>query len=69
MRRRKFIAAFGGAAVWPLAARGQRQSVARVGVLTQALQPQALAAFQKGLRDFGYVEGRNLCLKLIFAWL
>jgi putative ABC transport system substrate-binding protein len=64
MKRREFLRIIGGAAVWPLTAQGQqRQSIARVGVLTQALQPQALAAFQEGLRDFGYVEGRNLVLE------
>jgi hypothetical protein len=31
--RRKFLATLGGAAAWPLAARGQRDRVRRIGVL------------------------------------
>jgi ABC-type uncharacterized transport system substrate-binding protein len=65
VRRREFIAALGGAAAWPVVGRAQqRQSIARVGVLAQALiSPEALAAFQGGLRELGYVEGRNLVLE------
>ena len=64
MRRRQFIALLGGAAAaWPLAARAQQSArLARVGYLT--LVPTAPSrnydAFQEGLRDLGYVEGRNL---------
>ena len=64
MRRREFIAALGGAAAWPLAVRAQqRVKVARIGYLgysPPALEQHLLEAFRQGLRDFGYVEGKNV---------
>jgi len=65
MRRREFIALLGGAAVaWPLAARAQPVSkVWRIGILettSKELNARNLAAFYKGLRELGYVEGQNL---------
>lgn len=68
LRRREFITALGGAAAaWPLAARAQQAvKVWRIGVL-ETLPPATnvanLAAFRKGLRDLGYVEGRNLIIE------
>jgi putative ABC transport system substrate-binding protein len=69
MRRRDFIAILGGGAVaWPLAARAQQPKVARLGFLGPAsatdFQVEALRA---GLRDFGYVEGRNVTIEYRFA--
>jgi putative ABC transport system substrate-binding protein len=70
MRRREFISLLGGAAVWPIAARGQQGgTVKRVGVLMTgaATQPQrqaALAAFVERLRQLGWSEGRNLHLEV-----
>ena len=66
MRRRAFIAALGGAAAWPLAARAQQnERVRRVGVLmhTNADEPEAqarLAAFLQGLQEAGWSIGRNV---------
>lgn len=63
MRRRKFVALLGGAAVaWPLAARGQ--SVPRIGFLgmDSAMQAQRVAAFTDGLRGLGYVDGKNIII-------
>jgi putative ABC transport system substrate-binding protein len=71
VRRRKLIG-FAGAAllVWPRAARAQSQlKVARLGYLgfgppeASATRVQALRA---GLRDLGYVEGKNLVIE--FRW-
>jgi ABC-type uncharacterized transport system substrate-binding protein len=65
LRRREFIATFGGAAAaWPLVARAQ-QNVRRIGVLmTQAessREGQAwVAAFKEGLQKVGWAEGRNV---------
>jgi len=63
--RRRFISALGGAAMtWPLAARTQPVSkVWRIAILettSKELNARNLAAFYKGLRDLGYVEGQNL---------
>ena len=71
MRRREFVTLLGSAAAaplfsWPLAARAQQGGrMRRVGVLMSfvASDPEAqprIAAFEKGMRDLGWVEGRNL---------
>jgi hypothetical protein len=66
-RRRTFITLLGGAAAaWPLAARGQQTGrLRRVGVLMSVAadgpEGQArLAAFLNGLRQAGWIEGRNV---------
>jgi putative tryptophan/tyrosine transport system substrate-binding protein len=72
MKRRKFIILLGGAAAWPLAARAQQgERVRRIGVLmTQAAddpEGQArVAAFLQGLRELGWIEGRNV--RLDYRW-
>ena len=67
MRRREFITLLSGAAVgWPVAANAQQAAkIARIGWLGQNLapNPQAREAFRQGLRDLGYVEGRNLVIE------
>jgi putative ABC transport system substrate-binding protein len=67
MRRREFIALFGGATVvWPLAARAQQpETMRRVGVLMSLAagdkQAQArLAVFLQGLQELGWTDGRNV---------
>jgi ABC-type uncharacterized transport system substrate-binding protein len=66
MKRREFITLLGGAAVWPLAARAQHgERARRVGVLVQfaeaePLAQRFLAALTQGLRDLGWIEGRNI---------
>ena len=73
MRRRQFITLLGGAAAWPVAARAQRQDrTRRVGVLMALAQtdPEAQVraqAFEAGLRDLGWVDGRNL--RLDYRWV
>src|SRR5262245_9685123 len=66
MRRREFLTLLTGAAVgWPVAANAQEAKVVRIGWLGQNLapNPQAREAFRQGLRDLGYVEGRNLLIE------
>src|SRR5262245_29932924 len=64
--RREFIFTLGSAAAWPLAARAQQPGkVHRVGILwAGALSGTAprMEAFRQGLRELGYVEGRNLVI-------
>jgi putative ABC transport system substrate-binding protein len=62
MRRREFITLLGGAVAWPITARAQ-QSVAkmpRIGIIGEAA---IWEDFRKGLRDFGYIEGRNVIVE------
>jgi putative tryptophan/tyrosine transport system substrate-binding protein len=61
MNRRAFIAAVGGAAAWPVVARGQKRNP-NVGVLNNGRTDLLQAAFQQGLTDFGYVVGQNITL-------
>jgi putative tryptophan/tyrosine transport system substrate-binding protein len=66
MTRRAFITLLGGVAAWPLAARAQQagEHMRRVGVLMSVAngpEGQArLAAFLNGLRQAGWIEGRNV---------
>jgi putative tryptophan/tyrosine transport system substrate-binding protein len=65
MTRRAFISLLGGAAAaWPLAARAQQPGVALVGLLAGAqLDDRMLSAIRQGLKEAGYVEGRNIAIK------
>jgi putative ABC transport system substrate-binding protein len=64
--RRTFIAALGGAAALPLAARAQQAGkVWRVGMLdttSATLNAKNLDGFRAGMRALGYVEGQNLVI-------
>jgi putative ABC transport system substrate-binding protein len=65
MRRRGFIAVLGGAALWPVVARAQQQGgIRRIAVLMGTAEDAdgkgRLSAFQQGLHDLNWVEGRNV---------
>jgi putative ABC transport system substrate-binding protein len=67
MKRRGFITFLGGlAAAWPITGRAQQGAkVARIGYLSTNLasNPHHHEAFRQGLRDLGYVEGRNVVIE------
>jgi putative ABC transport system substrate-binding protein len=56
MRRREFLGMLGGAAAvaWPLPARAQQP-------------PMPVAAFNRGLNEAGYVEGKNVTIEYRWA--
>jgi putative ABC transport system substrate-binding protein len=58
-----------GALALPLLADAQRGGVPRVGVLLfgNPTTDSNFAAFRAGLRDLGYVEGRNIAFEVRFA--
>jgi putative tryptophan/tyrosine transport system substrate-binding protein len=58
MRRREFITLLGGAAACPIAARAQAR-LPTIGALVTANPEPTLAEIRNGLRDYGYVDGRN----------
>ena len=73
MKRREFITLLGGAAAaWPLTASAQQpERMRRIGVLMAYAEsdPEVqtwIAAFRKGLRELGWVEGQNIQIE--FRW-
>ena len=66
IRRRDFIMALGGAAVWPVAARGQQgERARRIGILLPAVADDAefqtrVGAFMQALALLGWTIGRNV---------
>jgi ABC-type uncharacterized transport system substrate-binding protein len=71
VKRREFITLIGGAAAaWPLAAHAQEPGMPVIGYL--GLAPAAgsverVAALRAGLRDLGYIEGKNITIELRYA--
>ena len=70
MRRREFITFVGGVAAWPLAARAQQNAIPIVGFINSASpKPYApnVKGFLQGLKEVGYVEGRNVSIEYRWA--
>jgi hypothetical protein len=70
VKRRPFMAALGGAAVWPVVARAQGPARPVIGYLSPQSFDEAandLSAFRQGLKETGYVEGENVTVEYRFA--
>ena len=68
MRRREFITLIGGAAAgWPLAANAQQMPL--IGYLYGGSRAQnvGLPGFVQGLRESGYLDGRNIAVEYRFG--
>jgi putative ABC transport system substrate-binding protein len=66
-RRREFITLLGGAAlVWPLAARGQQPAkfptIGFLGAESASTNQHFFDAFREGMREHGYIDGKNVTL-------
>jgi putative ABC transport system substrate-binding protein len=74
LKRRDFITLLGGAASWPLLAPAQQPAgrVRRIGFVAGATRPAALElspyfGFLEGMKELGYLEGRDFVVEWRFA--
>ena len=71
MQRRAFIKLLGGiAAAWPLGASAQQSGLPVVGYLSARSRDDTshlIPAFQRGLAESGYVDGRNVTIEYRFG--
>jgi putative ABC transport system substrate-binding protein len=73
MNRRQVIAGFGSAATWQLAASAQPRTVPLIAILSPTADPpgpafpENIAAFLRGLRAKGYIDGQNIKFEFRFA--
>jgi putative ABC transport system substrate-binding protein len=69
VKRREFITLLGGTAAWPLAARAQQSAkIHRIFWASTESQPDPFVdGFRDGLKQRGYIEGKNVVLSLRYA--
>jgi putative ABC transport system substrate-binding protein len=71
VKRREFITLLCGAAAWPLVARAQQAAklpiIGFLGAATPSTTTPWIAAFVQRLREFGWVEGRNIVIEYRWA--
>jgi putative tryptophan/tyrosine transport system substrate-binding protein len=70
VRRRDFIAMLGGVAAWPFSANAQQSAIPVIGLISSA-SPEGqgfyTAAFRNGLKEGGFIEGRNVAIEYRWA--
>ena len=68
MQRRQFLGILGGAALWPFAARSQGMAAPVVGFLSPSSNSAGyVEGLFAGLRELGYVDGRNIRIESRWA--
>jgi putative ABC transport system substrate-binding protein len=70
MRRREFVGVLGVAAAWPFGVSAQDPAMPVIGFLAAASSAHRhaeLAAFQRGLKEAGYVGGQNVAIEIRWA--
>ena len=69
MKRRELIALIGGAAAWPLVARGQpkRPTIGYLGATTAAGERARTDAFVQRLRELGWIDGQTAAIQYRWA--
>ena len=71
MKRREFITLLGGAVAWPVKANAQQPGkLPTIGFLGAATQPTVshwTVAFERRLRELGWVEGRTIAIEYRWA--
>jgi ABC transporter substrate binding protein len=71
MRRRDFITALGGAAIWPFAARAQQRGPVRLAFIplgspSSRYDRSLVEAFQRGLRRVSLIENQDVALDVVW---
>jgi putative ABC transport system substrate-binding protein len=71
MKRRQFIAGLGSAAAWPVVARAQQPAMPVIGILSaqsaEVDYKDVTIPFLQGLKETGYVDGRNVTVEYQYA--
>ena len=70
MKRRRFLAALGVAAIDAPIAAQQSTGIPRIGVLmgsSPSVEAEGLAAFRGALEKLGYIDGQNILIELRYA--
>jgi len=70
VKRRQVILGLGSAAAWPIVARAQRPALPVVGFVNSGSADgyaPMVAAFRRGMKETGYVEGQNVAVEYRWA--